>query len=122
MEPTARPPTSPDVGISESFTRPRDAADSGAAPRVAADAAPADQPNPPDQPAGDEAPTAVAGAAHILADAATAIHAERDLGRLVEWVLEQTLQCTAADAAGLWLLTDGTMTWSRTGSPHLDAS
>src|SRR5712671_248113 len=68
-----------------------------------------------------EPPPAIAPA-DLLADAATAIHAERDTGRLVEWVLDRCLDLVGADAGGLWLHADGILTWSRAGSPHVDPS
>src|SRR4051794_18479568 len=70
-------------------------------------------------PAGGDVTTAL-DVAGLLAEAATAIHAERDAGRLVVWVLDRARAATGADAAGLWLLDNGTMTWSRTGSAQLD--
>src|SRR4051812_44395555 len=58
--------------------------------------------------------------ARLFAEAATSIHAERDTGTVVDWVLDRCLEATGADTVGLWLQMDGTMTWTRAGSPHVE--
>jgi serine phosphatase RsbU (regulator of sigma subunit)/anti-sigma regulatory factor (Ser/Thr protein kinase) len=58
----------------------------------------------------------------LLSEAADAIHRQTDLTAATRWVLDRTVQLTAADAAGFWYVHGGSPAWTTTGSPHLDPS
>ena len=56
----------------------------------------------------------------VLADAAQAIHAERNPRQLAKWVVDAARTNTDAASAGLWLFDDENPTWTTSGSRAFD--
>src|SRR3954454_19713702 len=58
----------------------------------------------------------------LLAEAAIAIHGQRDLAQVLSWVLERAIAVTAATAGGIWFLHDGIAEWVTSGHAVLNPS
>jgi serine phosphatase RsbU (regulator of sigma subunit)/anti-sigma regulatory factor (Ser/Thr protein kinase) len=60
--------------------------------------------------------------AALLAEAAVAVHGQRDLGQIITWVLEHSIRVSGATAGGIWLIRDGIPEWATSGHAVLDPS
>lgn len=72
-------------------------------------------------PAVDEPMRGARDASTVLADAARALHGERDRDRLIGWATTATSALTGASASGVCITTHGEATWAVDGAPDLAA-